>query len=79
MPQAKAREIQKATPRDVPVPACLDAEHALVIKIRQLPAERQAELGEIVEDMLDEEEDKRDIRARRNLVRRARAQQDAEV
>jgi len=79
MPQAKPQEIREATPGDVLASAYRDAELARAVKIRQLPADRQAELDEIIEDMLDEEEDKRDIKARRSLVRRARAQQDAEL
>jgi hypothetical protein len=51
----------------------------MLSNIRDLPAERQAELAEIIENMLDEEEDKSDIAARRRLVLRARAQQDDEL
>jgi hypothetical protein len=48
-------------------------------RIPELPVDRQAELSEIIENMLDEEEDRRDIKARRKLVQRARALQDAEL
>ena len=48
-------------------------------RIPELPADRQAELSEIIENMLDEEEDRRDIKARQKLVQRARALQDAEL
>ena len=57
------------------------ASHAadVFVRIRELPADRQVELSEIIEDMLDEEEDRRDIKARQQLVQRARALQDAEL
>jgi hypothetical protein len=48
-------------------------------RIRELSVDRQAELSEIIENMLDEDEDRRDIEARRKLVQRARALQDAEL
>jgi len=48
-------------------------------RIQELPVDLQAELSEIIENMLDEEEDRRDIEARRKLVQRARALQDAEL
>ncbi len=48
-------------------------------RIPELSVDRQVELSEIIENMLDEEEDRRDIRARKKLVQRARALQDAEL
>ena len=64
-----------------PVPGVPAGSHAAEVfsRIPELPADRQAELSEIIENMLDEEEDRRDIKARQKLVQRARALQDAEL
>lgn len=58
-------------------------EHEMLADARRVPASRRHELreriNEIVEDILDEEEDNRDIRRRRALIQRAREQQDADA
>ena len=55
-------------------------EVTMLAYIRQVPIIRVPELKEklreLVEDVLDEEEDKRDLARRRALTQRARAQQD---
>lgn len=56
----------------------LEEEHDLLAKIRQLSRERVGQLREIIEGLLDDEEDERDIRARLRLVRRASIE-DAEL
>lgn len=54
-------------------------ERTLVGKVRSLSQESREELGELLEDLLDYEEDKRDARAMSGWAVRALAQEELET
>jgi hypothetical protein len=71
--------VDSATPAQIGPPAVTVEERLLLASLRELPRERIKELREIVETMLDEEEDKRDMRARRRLLHRASKTQNGDL
>jgi hypothetical protein len=75
--RAFSRRVALGTLTMVPLEE-IQQEQELLAGYRQLPESKQAEVREIVENMLDEEEDRRDILGGQRLVKALRAQQDAE-
>jgi hypothetical protein len=57
----------------------LIAERFMLEKIRQLSPESKQELEEFIEDLLDKDEDRRDMLARQRHIEVLRARHDAEV